>query len=257
MSAESRFVGVDIGGSGIKGALVDVVAGELIGDRHRIDTPAGFDFDDVVATVAAVVQEQGGADAVGVGFPGVVAHGVVKSPPTAHEYPGWLGRDLGKAISDAVDAPTVVLNDADAAGVAEVRFGAGRGRDGLVMIFTLGTGVGSAVFVDGELVPNTELGKLFLGGHDDVAELYMADRVRTEEDLDWEAFGRRLHEYFSHVDRLFTPDLVVVGGGVSKKHAKFLSEVDIRVPVVPAELRNQAGIVGAATAASALISDDR
>lgn len=253
MSAERRLVGVDIGGSGIKGALVDVVGGEFIGDRRRIETPSGFDFDDIVGTVATLVSELGGAHAVGVGFPGVVAHGVVKSPPTAHEYPGWLGRDLGKAISDAVDAPALVLNDADAAGVAEVRFGAGRDRDGLVMIFTLGTGVGSAVFVDGELVPNTELGKLFIEGHDQVAELYMADRVRTTENLDWETYGHRLHEYVAHVDRLFTPDLVVIGGGVSKKHQKFLPLVDIRVPVVAAELRNQAGIVGAATAAAALV----
>ena len=254
MSGERRLIGVDIGGSGVKAALVDVDEGSFIGDRRRITTPEGFDFDDIVGTVAALVADLGGADAVGVGFPGVVAHGVVKSPPTAHEYPGWLGRDLGKAIADAVDAPTVVLNDADAAGVAEVSFGAGRGRDGLVMIFTLGTGVGSAVFVDGVLVPNTELGKLFLAGQDDVAELYVADRVRTAEDLDWETYGRRLHEYFAQIDRLFTPDLVVVGGGVSKKHQKFLPEVDIRVPVVPAELRNQAGIVGAATAAAALLT---
>lgn len=253
MSGDRRLIGVDVGGSGIKAALVDADAGSFIGDRRRIDTPAGFDFDDIVSTIATLVADLGGADAVGVGFPGVVAHGVVKSPPTAHEYSGWLGRDLGKAISDAVDAPAIVLNDADAAGVAEVRFGAGRDRDGMVMIFTLGTGVGSAVFVDGELVPNTELGKLFLDGHDDVAELYMADRVRTAEDLDWEAYGGRLHEYFAHIDRLFTPDLVVVGGGVSKKHEKFLPQVDIRVPVVAAQLRNQAGIVGAATAAAALL----
>ncbi len=142
-----------------------------------------------------------------------------------------------------------MLNDADAAGVAEMHFGAGHNSGGLVMIFTLGTGVGSAVFVEGVLVPNTELGKLFLSDQPDVAELYIADRVRTDEDLDWDVWGHRLHEYFSHIDRLFTPDLVIVGGGVSKKHKRFLHSVDIRVPVVPAELRNQAGIVGAATAA--------
>lgn len=253
MPAEPRLIGVDVGGSGIKAARVDVASGSFIGDRRRIDTPDGFAFDDIVGAVAGLVDELGGADAVGVGFPAVVAHGVVKAPPTAHAYPDWIGCDLNEAIGAAVEAPVTVLNDADVAGVAEMRFGAGRNQSGMVVIVTLGTGVGSAVFVDGELVPNTEFGKLYLEGHDDFAELYMADRVRTAEDLGWEQWGLRVHEFFEHVDRLFTPDLVVVGGGVSKKHERFLPHVDIRVPVVPAELRNQAGIVGAAAAAARLL----
>lgn len=248
--AEHLHIGVDVGGSGIKAGLVDIEGGALIGDRVRTPTPKGFEFDEIVGAIAELVGELGPPATLGVGFPGVVAHGVVKSPPTAHEHEGWVGRSLAESLADAVGAPTVVLNDADAAGVAEVRHGAGRGRNGLVMVFTLGTGVGSAVFVDGVLVPNTELGKLFLRNRNEVAEQQIADRVRTAEDLGWDEWGERLHEYFGHVDRLFTPDLVIVGGGVSKKHAKFLDRVEIRADVVPAELRNQAGIVGAALAAA-------
>lgn len=248
--AEPLHIGVDVGGSGIKAGLVDIHGGELVGDRIRTPTPTGFAFDDIVGAIAELVSTFGSPTTVGVGFPGVVAHGVVRSPPTAHEYDGWVGRSLADALAEAVGATTIVLNDADAAGVAEVRHGAGRGRTGLVMVFTLGTGVGSAVFENGVLVPNTELGKLFLRNRKDVAEHQIADRVRTEEDLGWEEWGGRLHEYFSHIDRLFTPDVVIVGGGVSKKHAKFIGHIEIRADVVPAELRNEAGIVGAALAAA-------
>lgn len=244
-------VGIDIGGSGIKGAVVDVGTGDLLSERERIDTPAGFGFDDVVATATALVKRLGSDEPLGVGFPGVVAHGVVRSPPTAHEYSGWIGRDLAAALEDASGVETTVLNDADAAGVAEHAFGAGRNRDGVVMVFTLGTGVGSAVFVDGRLVPNTELGKLHVADGRDVAELQIADRVRQDEDLSWSDWGERLNEYFQHVDRLFSPDLVIVGGGVSKKHEKFLLHIDIRAELAVAELRNHAGIVGAAVAAAA------
>ena len=241
-------LGIDIGGTGIKAAVVDVTTGALLTERERILTPAGFELDDIVDTVAHLVDRFGHDDAVGVGFPGVVAHGVVMSPPTAHEYPGWVGCDLGAAIHDATGLATTVLNDADAAGIAEYRFGAGDSQQGMVMVFTLGTGVGSAMIVDGALVPNTELGKLYLADRSDVAELQIADRVRTDEDLKWREWGERLNTYFQHIDRLFTPDLVIVGGGVSKKHERFLHHIDIRAEVVPAELRNQAGVVGAAIA---------
>lgn len=247
---EALRVGVDIGGSGIKAAAVDLGTGELLADRIRVETPASFGFDEIVAAAATLVRGIGDPATVGVGFPGVVAHGIVKSPPTAHEHEGWVGKDLARALTDQIGAPTTVLNDADAAGQAEVMFGAGRGVAGLVMIFTLGTGVGSAVFIDGVLVPNTELGKLFLADESEVAEHQIADRIRSDEDLGWSEWGDRLHRYFAHVDRLFTPDLIVVGGGVSKKHGKFLDRIDVRAEVAPAVLRNQAGIVGAALAAA-------
>lgn len=254
-------LGVDIGGSGIKGAIVDVARGEMVSDRIRVDTPRGFEPDAIVDAVAEIVDRigaggrgPGGTDdadlpAVGLGFPAVVSHGVVKSPPTAHEFEGWIGLDLRARLSERLGVPVAVVNDADVAGIAEMAFGAGRGVDGLVIIVTLGTGIGSAVFADGRLVPNTEFGKLYLSDRTEVAEQQVAERVRGVEDLTWEQYGERLHEYLSHLDRLFTPDLVIVGGGVSKKHTKFLPQVDIRCPVVPAELRNAAGIVGAAVAA--------
>ncbi len=245
-------LGIDVGGSGIKGATVDLETGELVTERLRVDTPAGFEHDAVVATIAEIATELGHGGALGVGFPAVVHHGIVESPPTAHEFEGWVGTDLAAAIADAVGAPAAVLNDADAAGLAELAFGAARGRQGVVVVLTFGTGVGSALFVDGTQVPNTELGKLYLAGQPSVAENQVADRVRGEEDLGWGAWGERLGEYLDHLDRLFTPDLVVVGGGVSKKWDRYREAVDIRAEVVPAQLRNAAGIVGAAAAAAQL-----
>ncbi len=249
-------IGIDVGGSGIKGGVVDLAVGELVGERVRIPTPETFGFDEIAATIAVIVGELRpllAADAeadvgapIGVGFPAVVSHGIVASPPTAHEFDGWIGQDLAAKLSDQCGVPVAVANDADVAGLAEFRFGAGHGLGGSVLVIAIGTGVGSALFVDGDLVPNTELGKLFLPGQTEVAEHYMSDRVRSDEDLGWSTWGRRLDEYLRHIDRLFTPDLVVIGGGVSKKHEKYLDEVHLRCPVVPAELRNHAGIVGAA-----------
>lgn len=247
-----KRVGVDVGGSGTKAALVDLETGSLASDRVRLETPADFGFDRIVETVAEVVRQVGHDGPLGVGFPAVVVRGVVKSPPTAHEFEGWVGRDFGAAVSEAIGVPVTVLNDADAAGLAERSYGAGRGRDGVVMVFTLGTGVGSAMFVDGALVPNTELGKLYLANSSEVSENQVASRVRQEESLSWSEWGGRLAEYLDHVERLFTPDLVIVGGGVSRKHEKFLGIVDIEAEVVAAQLRNHAGIVGAAVASSSL-----
>lgn len=246
-------IGIDVGGSGIKGAIVDVASGVLIGERVRIPTPETFGVDEIAATIAVIVGELRpalAADAVGapigVGFPAVVSHGVVASPPTAHEFPGWIGQDIAARLGDRCGVPVVVANDADVAGIAEFRFGAGHGRNGTVLVIAIGTGVGSALFVDGTLVPNTEFGKLYLPGQTDVAEQYMSDRVRSDEGLGWSEWGGRLDEYLRHLDRLFTPDLVVIGGGVSKKHERYLGELRLRCPVVPAELRNHAGIIGAA-----------
>lgn len=246
----TRAIGVDIGGSGIKGALVDLVAGDFAADRVRIPTPQPSTPDAVTEVVAAVVRAVGGDDdhglPVGVTFPAVVQHGVART--AANVDHAWIGTDVAAAVRDATGHPAHVVNDADAAGVAEARFGAARDVAGVVLVTTLGTGIGSALFVDGVLVPNTELGHLEIDGHD--AETRAADAAREREGLSWEHWARRLERYYRVVEDLFWPDLIVVGGGVSKHHEKFLPLLGLRTPIVPARLRNRAGIVGAAALAS-------
>ena len=242
-----NILGIDVGGSGIKGALVDLGTGELASERIRIETPGSFEMETVGETMAALVRELGHSGPIGVGFPAAVAEGIVLTPPTAHEFPGWVGHSVNDAFSRASGCDVTVLNDADAAGLAEVKFGAGRGVNGVVITVTLGTGVGAGLFMDGKLVPNLEIGKLFLSNHDDVVEQYMAGRIKKEHDLKWLEYGERLNEFCLHVEHIFSPQLIIIGGGISKKHKKFLpASQPSRTRVVPAELRNQAGIVGAA-----------
>lgn len=243
------ILGIDIGGSGIKGAPVDVTTGTLIEERYRVETPHPSSVDPVVAAVSEVAKRFGDAERIGVTFPGVVLAGVTKTAANVHK--SWVDAPAGALLNDAVGCPVTVLNDADAAGVAEMRFGAGRGRRGVVIVLTFGTGIGSAVFVDGQLVPNTELGHLELGGHD--AEDRASDRAREVDDLNWQDWARRVETYLAHLENLFWPDLMIIGGGVSKRSAKFLPLITTRTPVVPAELLNNAGIVGAALAAAEAI----
>ena len=247
-----KVLGIDIGGSGIKGALVDLDSGEFASDRIRIDTPSGFDINTVTETISRLVDEFEYKGPVGVGFPAAVASGVVLTAPTAHHVVGWVNQSINERFSSASGCSVKVLNDADAAGLAEMHFGAGRGVDGVVITVTLGTGVGGGLFMDGKLVPNLEIGKLFLESHDDVVEQYMAGRIKKEHDLKWYEYGERLNEFCLHIEHIFSPQLIIIGGGVSKKHKKFLSDDQlIRTRVVPAELRNQAGISGAAMWAAA------
>ena len=242
-----QILGIDIGGSGIKGALVDVDSGKLASEWIRIKTPPSFDIDAVTETIAALVAEFDYIGPVGVGFPAAVADGVVLTPPTAHEVVGWVGQSINDRFSAACGCDVTVLNDADAAGLAEMRFGAGRGIRGVVITVTLGTGVGAGLFMDGRLVPNLEIGKLFLAGHEEVVEQYVAGRIKREQGLQWHEYGERLNEFCLHVEHVFSPRLIIIGGGVSSKHQKFLSEDQLnRTRIVPAELRNQAGIAGAA-----------
>lgn len=236
-----NVLGIDIGGSGIKGAPVDTDTGELLEDRLRVPTPQPSVPDQVAAAVASIAGHFGWDGPVGVTFPGVVVHGVIRS--AANVDHSWVGVDAGRLFGGAM-----VLNDADAAGLAEVRFGQGRGRRGTVLVLTFGTGIGSALFVDGVLVPNTELGHLELRGKD--AERRASARVREEHGLSWEKWAERVEEYLRYVDMLFTPSLIVIGGGVSKKAEKFLPHVHLDTPVVAAALQNQAGIIGAAHAAA-------
>jgi len=250
-----QILGIDIGGSGIKGALVDLASGELLSERRRIETPSSFRIEEVTDTIATLVHEFDYSGAVGVGFPAAVASGVVLTPPTAHHVVGWVNQSVNDRFSDATGCAVTVLNDADAAGLAEMRFGAGKGVEGVVITVTLGTGVGAGLFMDGKLVPNLEIGKIFLASHDDVVEQYMAGRIKKDHDLKWYEYGERLNEFCLHVEHVFSPQLIIIGGGVSRKHKKFMSEDQLkRTRIVPAKLRNQAGIVGAAAWAAGNIT---
>ena len=237
-------LGIDIGGSGIKGAPVDVEEGSLTDDRYRLETPKPATPDAVGAVLAEVAGHWKGGDPMGVTFPGVVRNGVIAT--AANLDPSWIGVDAAALFAEHAGRRAVVLNDADAAGVAEVAFGAGRNVRGVVLLLTFGTGIGSALFLDGRLVPNTELGHLELNGAD--AELHASDRIREEQDLSWTDWADRLQDYLHVVERLLVPDLIVLGGGVSKKADRFLPHVKVDTPVVPAVLQNNAGIVGAAMA---------
>jgi len=242
-----QVLGIDVGGSGIKGALVDLETGELKTKRMRIRTPASFRIKAVSKTIARLVNRFGYHGPVGIGFPAAVASGVVLTPPTAHHVPGWEGESIDDIFSSATGCPVSVLNDADAAGLAEMRFGAGRNTDGVVITVTLGTGVGGGLFMDGRLVPNLEIGKIYLPGHDEVVEQYMAQRIKKEMGLSWDEYGGRLNEFCLHVEHVFSPSLIIIGGGVSAQHKKFLPGFPLkRTVVVPAKMRNHAGIAGAA-----------
>jgi polyphosphate glucokinase len=239
-------VGIDVGGSGVKGAVVDVSAGDLVGERFRLETPRPADVTNLVETVAAVAAEVGPADHWGITFPGVILDGHVRT--AANLDPSWVDVPGEAMFAEAVGGPVTLLNDADAAGLAEVRFGAGRGQRGVTLMLTFGTGIGSALFVEGNLVPNTEFGHLELDGFD--AETRASDRAREVDELDWPEWAERVQRYLSHLEGLVWPDLIIIGGGVSKKTDKWLSHVDIRTPIVPATLQNHAGIIGAAVAAA-------
>src|SRR3954447_4264808 len=238
--------GIDIGGSGIKGAVVDVATGRLATPRERIATPQPATPQSVAAVVAELVSGAGWRGDIGATFPAVIKHGVAQS--AANVDHSWVGTDADKVFTEAVggEGEVIVLNDADAAGIAESRFGAARGVDGVVIMLTFGTGIGSALLMNGVLVPNTELGHLELDGHD--AESRAAASVRDEHGMSYKAWSQPVNHYMRHVERLFTPDLFVVGGGVSKNADKWVPLLDLRTPVKPAQLLNNAGIVGAAIA---------
>lgn len=243
-----RAFGIDIGGSGIKGAPVDLETGEFAAERVRIATPQPSTPAAVAQTVAQVVRRFHLPDdtPIGVTFPAVVQHGVARS--AANVDTSWIGTNIETVVGEAVGRPVVAVNDADAAGYAETVYGAARSSDGVTFICTLGTGIGTAIVVDGVLVPNLELGHLEIDGHD--AETRASDAARDRDGLDFEQWAVRLQRYFGVIEDLFWPDLIVVGGGVSKHHEKFLPLLHLRAPIVPAQLRNAAGIVGAAALAA-------
>ena len=239
--------GIDIGGSGIKGAVVHTGTGKLATERVRFATPQPSTPESVASLVAKLVEQAAWSGVIGATFPAVIQHGVARSAANVDQ--SWIGTDADALFTEATGgSEVIVLNDADAAGIAEARFGAARDVPGVVILLTFGTGIGSALLVDGKLVPNTELGHLELDGHD--AETKAAASARDREKMPYKRWAKRVDKYMAHVERLFTPDLFVVGGGVSKEADKWVPHLNLRTPVKPAELLNNAGIVGAAMAAA-------
>lgn len=240
-------LGIDVGGSGVKGAIVDLDTGELVTERHRIETPQPATPDAVADTVAALVGHFAWDGPVGLALPSVITGGVTRT--AANIDPSWVGADAGALFSARLGGrPVTLLNDADAAGLAEATFGAGKDRPGVLMLLTFGTGIGSAIIHNGVLLPNTELGHLEVGGKE--AEHRAAASVRERLELSWGDWAAEVSEVLATLEALFWPDLFIVGGGVSRKHAKWVPLLTNRTPVVPAALLNSAGIVGSACAAA-------
>lgn len=242
---ERTCLGIDIGGTGIKGAPVDTGRGELIAERLRIPTPQPATPVAVAACVAEIVTAFDWNGPIGITMPGVVKHGVMLTAANIDEQ--WINVDAMSLFSKATGNTVTVLNDADAAGIAEMRFGAGKGRHGVVLMITLGTGIGCAVFNDGVLLPNTELGHIEMHGHD--AESFASARVHEEREESWKVWAANVDDYLDRIDDLLWPDLIIIGGGVSKKSDKFFPYLHTRAELVPATFLNEAGIVGAALAA--------
>ncbi|MBX3067514.1 MAG: ROK family protein [Cryobacterium sp.] len=240
-----QAIGIDIGGTGIKGALVDAEKGVLLSDRERIDTPDGGEPDDILNTVVQIFERFDQLDAnapVGVCFPAIIRDGCTMSASNISKK--WIGLEAEKLFEARLGRPIHFINDADAAGVGEVQFGAAKGKNGLTILTTLGTGIGSAMIYDGVLIPNSELGHLELDGKQ--AEKRASASVKEDEDLSWEDWAKRLQKYYEYLESLFSPDLFLIGGGVSKNAGDFLPLLELQTEILPAMLRNNAGIIGAA-----------
>jgi polyphosphate glucokinase len=243
-----EILGIDIGGSAIKGAPIDTQTGSLLTERVRIPTPEALKPGAMAAVVAQIAQSFHWSGPIGCGFPSAIRGGVVLTAANIHKK--WVDVNAQKLFSEATGCPVLVLNDADAAGMAEMAFGAGRGQDGSVIIVTIGTGLGIALFTHGQLFPNAELGHLEFNGVD--AESRASDAARKRGKLSWKEWAGRFDAYLNYLERLFWPDLFILGGGVSKESEKFIPFLTVQAPVVPAQLLNEAGIVGAALAAEIL-----
>ena len=236
--------GIDVGGSAIKGAPVDTETGELLAERVRIKTPQPATPEAIVETAVEVVRRSGWDGPVGCGFPAVIKDGVVQT--AANIDKAAIGFDMRGRLEQELNAPVHVINDGDAAGLAEMRWGAGRGVEGVVLMLTLGTGIGTSLFVEGRLVPNTEFGHIEVRGKD--AEHRASDSARKRDDLSWQQYAKRLDEYLHRIEDLLWPDLIIIGGGISKKSEKFFPHLTARTKIVRAQMLNEAGIAGAALA---------
>jgi polyphosphate glucokinase len=251
--ASSRIaIGIDVGGSGIKAAVVDVESGRFRSERIRVATPSPSTPDAVLASVARLIKRLarssglGESTPVGIGLPGVTVDGVLKS--AANIDPAWIDFPVVERLTRVIGRPVTIINDADAAGIAEMRFGVGRDQPGVVIFLTLGTGVGSGVFVDGKLVPNTEFGQMEIRGRP--AERRSAAAARVKRGLSWKAWAADLDEHLDRIYQLMWPNLMILGGGVSKNADKYVPRLTVACPVIPAQLRNDAGIIGAAIVAA-------
>ncbi len=237
-----EILGIDIGGSGIKGAIVDTKEGVLLTERHRIKTPQPATPQAVANTVAELVNHFNYSGPIGCGFPALIHHGFVQT--AANIDKSWISVQAEQIFSKTCGTNVCVLNDADAAGIAELYFGAGKGRKGVALLLTIGTGIGSALLNNGALIPSTEFGHIEFKG--DIAEKYCSDSARERLGLTWEKWGQRFNKYLHYMEKLFSPDIFILGGGASKKFNKFSDQINVKAEVVPAELRNLAGIIGAA-----------
>jgi len=242
-----EILGIDVGGTGIKGALVDAQTGKLTTERHRIPTPNPATPEAVANTIKQLVNHFNWKGIVGCGFPTPLQHGKCLTGGNLHK--DWKGTQVNELFKAKTGNDFFIVNDADAAGLAEINFGAGKGVKGVVLMITLGTGIGSGLFLDGKLLPNTEFGHV-LHKNGEIFEKYASDSARKRDGLSIKEWGKRLHKYFKHLNLLLSPDLIIIGGGASKKFDKFEAELNINVPIVSAEAENEAGIIGAAMAAN-------
>ncbi len=240
-----KILGIDIGGTGIKGSIVDVVSGEVVSKRVRILTPKPATPAAVAEKVKELVDELNWKGDIGCGFPAVVMNGIVKTATNIDK--SWIGVDIEKLLSDYTDCNVSVVNDADAAGMAEIHFGKPEFKKGIVILLTIGTGIGSALFVNGVLVPNSELG--FARMHGMISEKYASNIVRKNQDLSWKVWGKRLNEYLQYIEEMFWPDIILIGGGVSKKIEQYEKYINIKAEFMSASMKNVAGVVGAAMCA--------
>ena len=241
-----EILGIDVGGSGIKGALINMETGEMITERFRIPTPKSRKPKPMAEVVAKIVKHFDYSGPIGCGFPTVIKNGICKTPGNLHKR--WAGVNVNELFSEATGLPVTVVNDADAAGYASMNFGVGRGKEGLVLMITIGTGLGSGAFYNGELIPNFELGQIPYKKYDKI-ELWAAASAKEREELSYKKWGKRFNVFLEFVELIVSPDLIILGGGTSKDWDEFKDYISIETPVIPAELQNHAGIIGAAAAA--------
>lgn len=249
-----KILGIDFGGSGIKGAIVNTKTGELESDRHRIPTPSPSTPDSVAKVIKEIADFFSWDGAIGIGFPAVIQNGIALS--AANIDKGWINTNVNNHVSKITGLPTYTVNDADAAGLAEMKFGAGKDNKGTIFLLTVGTGIGSVIFSRGKLVPNTELGHIIMPNCKE-GEEYSSDATRKNEDLSWDDWAKRFDEYLNYIEALFWPDLFIIGGGASKKQEKFFEHLTVKAKIVPAQLLNNAGIVGAALAAKMMAKAEK